>query len=168
MRSVLGKYWHARSWQYARAASTRRSGSVRTFKTSGKGFFRYGPPAREITSIYLKSIFNNFTISFFYPKFFVLFCFRLQVVNHDALLTYPDTSALEVLMYSYYFPCSRCASTAIIPIKKEIEKAYNIQQVGFTVAWTTPYGTQEEMDKVTKLLKQNKIILRYYDYKLHK
>lgn len=91
----------------------------------------------------------------------------MQVINNDALLTYPDPFPMEVLMYSYLFPCTRCASNAVIPIKKAIEKAYGFT-VGFTVAWTEEYGSPADMDQVKKLFKQNGITMRYYDYKLHK
>lgn len=86
--------------------------------------------------------------------------------KNDALLTYPDPFPMEVLMYSYLFPCKRCAETAIIPIKKAIEKAYQIVDVEYTVAWTEEYGTPADRDYVKELFKTNKIKLRYYYYQL--
>ena len=57
-----------------------------------------------------------------------------------------NTQPTEVLLYTYYHPCTKCAKEFIPGIKDELEKAYgpNLQ---FTVAWSEEYGSDNQMNQ---------------------
>ena len=65
------------------------------------------------------------------------------------------TPLKEVLLYTYYHPCTTCAAVSIPGIKAELEKAYGTE-LQFTVVWSKEFKTKEEMKKaLLDLIKAN-------------